>query len=51
MEALVHAWSRRAGVRGQQIFSREPNVQSVSVCWKELCHVRCGMKKASFSSN
>lgn len=32
-------------------FRREPKVQSVSVCWRELCHVRCGRKKASFSSN
>jgi len=32
-------------------FRREPKFQSVSFCWKELCHVRCGMKKASFSSS
>jgi len=32
-------------------FRREPKVQRVSVCWKELCHVRCETKKTSFSSN
>jgi len=32
-------------------FRREPKVQSVSVSLKEICHVRCGMKKASFISN